>query len=347
MKKEIKIYLDSIHESFTRAVKGAGHPCESFISINGLKIKLCFAGRAVYPCIMPAFDHLICEAADKTTFTVNIWDSRSTGIVLPDSPWSGDMSQITDKILMFNQDPVHMLYNPASKVYSLVNTETRTAYYHVPDAGLIPYYERGSPLRMILHWCLEQNGIHLIHSASVGTGGKGVLLIGRGRSGKSTTSLISLINGLDFIGDDYIAVSKNPHPLALSIYNSVEVNSDMLDKIPELQDQVINPERTGPEKALIFLNRSFSKNIVRQLRIKAIVMPVVSGKSTSRIYNIPSMKAFTELASSTIFQMPGSGKALLGGLKHIVDDLPVFAMDLSNDFSEITDTLRMFIGSLK
>ncbi len=200
---------------------------------------------------------------------------------------------------------------------------------------------------MILHWCLEQNGMHLIHSASVGTDGKGVLLVGRGRSGKSTTALASLINGLDYIGDDYIAASNNPDPIAYSIYNSVEVNSDILDKIPELQDHIINPERSGSEKALIFLNRGFSKNIVRKLRIEAIVMPVVSEKSTSRIYSIPSIKAFTELASSTIFQMPGSGKVMLKGLKHIVDDLPVFAMDLGNNFLEVTDTLRLFIKSLK
>ena len=346
MNKEVRIYLDNIHEAFICAVKGAGHPDESFISVNGLKIKLCFAGEAVNLRMMPAFDHLICDAANETALTVNIWDSQSTGVALPDEPWSEDISQITDKILMFNQDSIHMLYNPASMVYSLIDTKTRTAYCHVPDANLVPYYERSSPLRMILHWCFEQNGMHLIHSASVGIGGKGVLLVGRGGSGKSTTALASLINGLDYIGDDYIAVSKNPHPLAFSIYNSVEVNSDVLEKIPELQNHIINLERLDSEKGLIFLNRSFSKNIVRQLKIKAIVMPVVSGKSTSCMYKIPSLKAFAELASSTIFQMPGSGEVMLRGLKHVINDLPVFAMDLGNDFSEITGTLRMFIKSL-
>ncbi len=346
MNEELNFYLDNMHKVFKSAFSMSPHPKETFISINGLKIKLCFIEEAFYSIIIPAFEHLIINEASDEAFVLNIWDDHSTGIIFPDSPWSKDISQVTDKILMFNKDSVHMLYNPASKVYSLVDTCTRTAYYHVPDANLIPYYERSSPFRMILHWSLEQSELHLIHSAAVGIEGKGVLLVGKGASGKSTTALVSLVNGLDYIGDDYIAVSKNPDLMAFSIYNSVEVNNDTLVKIPELRDCVDNFKRLNSEKALIFLNRYFSSNIARQLKIKAIIMPVIAGGWASSIYSISPIKAFAELAASTIFQMPGSGRTMLRGLKKIFDGIPVYAMELGSDFSELTDTLGKFIKTL-
>jgi hypothetical protein len=343
MNKELGVYLNNMHKTFMSAISRSKYPKETFISINGLKIKLCFMEEALYSSIIPSFEHLICDEAQDEAFIINIWDDRSTDIIFPDSPWSKDISRATDKILMFNKDQVHMLYNPASKVYSLIDADTKIAYYHVPDAYLIPYYERSSPFRMILHWSLEQNGMHLIHSAAVGIEGKGILLVGKGASGKSTTALASLINGLDYIGDDYIAVSRDSDPMAFSIYNSVEVNNDILDKIPGLGGCVDNPERLDTEKALIFLNRNFNRNIIRQLTIKAIVMPVITGEPVSHIYGISPIIAFAELASSTIFQMPGSGRAMLSGLKKVLDDTPVYAMKLGNNFSEITNTLCKFI----
>lgn len=343
MDPEIKNYLDNVETAYQDAYRAAGCCSEYFFTINGLGVRLCFAGDAVRPFLLPAFEHLGCDEVTNT-LTVKIWDYHATGVPLPSAPWSVEMEQQTDKMLMFNQGSVHMLYNPASTVYSLIDTKSRTAYYYVPDAGMIPYYESSAPMRMILHWWFEENEMQMLHAAAVGYREKGILLVGKGGSGKSTTAVAALLNGLDYVGDDYIVVAADP-ARAFSIYNSVKVNDDMLVKMPELGEYVSNPERPESEKWLVFLKSGFGRGIVKELAVKAVVMPVVSGRDEAHIYGISSIKAFAELASSTLFQMPGSGEVALKGLKRVMKDLPVFALELSDDFAGNTSVLKECIVS--
>ncbi len=48
----------------------------------------------------------------------------------------------------------------------------------------------------------------VVHGASVGVSGKGVLLCARGGMGKSTLTVFSLLRGFDYVADDYLILSS-------------------------------------------------------------------------------------------------------------------------------------------
>ena len=80
----------------------------------------------------------------------------------------------------------------------------------------------------------------------------GVLLAGKGGSGKSTTALTCLNSELQYVSDDYCVVVAQPSPFAYNLYCTAKVRADNTHRVPHLMPTVSNGNRLGDEKALFF-----------------------------------------------------------------------------------------------
>ncbi|VCU71117.1 hypothetical protein PIGHUM_03198 [Pigmentiphaga humi] len=81
----------------------------------------------------------------------------------------------------------------------------RVAVFYAEDCARLPPWERYSPLKSFVHLLALQAQAVLLHAGSVAQAGRrGILLAGPGGSGKSTTTLRLLENGLVSAGDDYV-----------------------------------------------------------------------------------------------------------------------------------------------
>ena len=167
------------------------------------------------------------------------------------------------------------------------------------------------------------------------------MLVGRGGSGKSTTAVSAAVHGLKYAGDDYIVLRQQPEPSALSAYCSAKLNEDVLSGLPALQPHVVNPDRQATDKALMFLGDSFRSAWISELPLKAIVATKMTGGKVVVRKSSPTL-VFAEIASSTIFQMPGSGARTLSVLKQIFQTLPVYTFELGVDFAENARILKDF-----
>ena len=73
----------------------------------------------------------------------------------------------------------------------------------------IPGWQLASPFMLFLHWAAAAQGAAVLHAGTVGTR-EGMLLVpGPGGTGKSTTVLVGLHDGLDTCGDDYVWVERD------------------------------------------------------------------------------------------------------------------------------------------
>ena len=311
-------HIDDLYKAWC----GAHVEISRLIKVGAGTVKLCFAGEALFEKVYPAVEHLEADPALPQELTVHLFDTMSSGIELPEAPWTGKMATCRDKQLMVNNGGFHMLFNPASRVYSVIDTEEKTAFYHGPDASMIPTFELSAPMRMIFHWWGREKGMHLIHSACAGSCGKGVLITGRGGAGKSTMALSLAMEGLEYVGDDYVFITGDPVPKALSIYNSAKINPDMIEKLQLPLGYLENVHELGTEKGLIYLNKHYRKSLVRELGISAVLIPEANGDPKRK--RIPPFMAFAEMASSTIFQMPGSGSQTLSEIRSVLNGIPAF-----------------------
>jgi hypothetical protein len=136
-------------------------------------------------------------------------------------------------------------------------------------------------------------------------------------------ALSMAMEGFGYIGDDYVFITRDPVPKALSIYNSAKINPDMIEKLQLPVGYLENAHELGTEKGLIYLMKHYKKSLVRELEISAVLIPEPSEDPENK-KRIPPFMAFAEMASSTIFQMPGSGAETLSEIKSVLEGIPAF-----------------------
>ena len=186
------------------------------------------------------------------------------------------------------------------------------------------------------------NGKLLFHAAAVGTGGKGVLIVGRGGSGKSTFAVSCLAEGLDFVSDDYTLITAQGPLRAMPLYTIVALREDMYQKFPQLGTPILEEDgsfRGGKPQFQVSPER-----LCPHLDIHAIIMPRIEGASEPSIAPVHPGKVMTQLIHSTITQIESRrDTALIQQMARRLAGLPVYEMSMSTHLTRNPAFLRSFI----
>jgi hypothetical protein len=159
-----------------------------------------------------------CDAAQRTSIGPESVLKRNCqrgapGGAAPPSPWQWYARRHGGRV-------PHLQFNSHGELPAFANHRITTAFrvaphklrvldrarglgfYWTEDVAAIPDYEHCAPLRKLLAWWMSSRGHQVVHAAAVGRDDGGVLIAGRGGSGKSTTALACLDSDLRFAGDD-------------------------------------------------------------------------------------------------------------------------------------------------
>jgi hypothetical protein len=259
------------------------------------------------------------------------WDERSTGVACPSPPW-GHYSPYTRRgdVPCF-QDPRYLCaYNSGSQVLCLYDREERRGIYWTRDAERLPGWEQTAPMRTLLHWHGLAHELQMTHGAVV----DGLLLAGKGGSGKSTTALACLEAGMPFLCDDYCYISVEPEPTAYGILANARVFAHSLDWLPELAQL---EQRVSDEKVSLNLD----SRRVPEMSLRAILLPRVASNHHGAILETASLsEALKAVALPTMAQLPGAGPETYAILSKLCQELPVYHFLLNRPACEIPDLLK-------
>jgi len=329
-------YFHEMHHAFELAAASAG-TVDRCYRLAGYVVRLCFAGDALVPVFSSALSHLATSAA-QPDLTICIWDSASTGVRMPPTPWR-QHSAVRGEVEGYNTDRVYTVYEHESCGLSMLDSARNLAVLWVPETGRVPYWVKGAPLRTILHWWMGGHGRQLVHSAAVGTRDGGVLIVGKSGSGKSTTALACLESGLLYAGDDYVIVSADPLPQAFSLYKSGKVVPERLNVFPRLAGYIDNADRLDTEKALIFINGAHAQQLSASFPLNAVLVPRVTGIRDTFIRRASPAVSLAALAPSTILAHPRGGEAEFRFLARLVKRLPAYVMECGTDLTQIPQVI--------
>lgn len=316
------------------------------LRIGGCRILLDFAGPALVDGITGALEHHPpFPGSEQADLTVHLWDSVSTGTVLPPPPWSPGDYAWRSEIRGFGFGHDRLAYHPGSGILNVLDPHRRTAFYWTRDARELPYYESGAPLLPILNWTLNARGMQVVHAAAVGTAAGGVLLAGKGGAGKSTTALACVFRGgMAYVADDYGLVQGGGEPRALSLFNTAKLEVDRLRaSFPDLEGSAGNAGRFGEEKPLLFLHRHFPDRLIPEMPLRAVLVPRLSGRPETTLAPARPMEALRALAPSTLFQLSGSGEAELKLMADLVRRVPCRHLALGTRLEEIPAVVRRLL----
>ena len=227
----------------------------------------------------------------------------------------------------------------------MIDLHKDMAVYWIPDAKNVPHYRTVTPLRTILNWWMNDHKRFILHAASVGLPGGGVVITNKAGSGKSTTALSCIGSGLKFSGDENCLVALEPEPYAYSLYCSGTLEAGDIDRVPKLAPYLSNGSKLHIEKAIYLFNDDHQKLMIKGFPIKAILIPSISGKDDTIIRMKATNPPLLALAPGSLFQLPGVGGDYLSSLAELIKRVPSYSLELGTQIDQIPHVIESFIRS--
>jgi hypothetical protein len=350
--------LIGLMESYFEETAGSSEIIEATYAIADGSIAARVAGAAQSADLLKAFEHLRSPndgvAPRSADLTISVWNNgiAQAGVFLQlllsrlYENWSaicGPRGELVD----FQCAGVTAIYHPGPDVLSLLDHEAGKAFYLLRDAAPLPFWELSSPFRHILHPWFSTRGLQYTHAGAVGGPNGGVLLAGKGGSGKSTASLLCAAAGMSYAGDDY-CLTRPGDTRVFSLYNTAKLKGpEDLDRVPEMRGRSFNSdsfEKGGLGKATFDLSEIWPERVATDLPLRAILLPVVTGRVESRLESCSPAEALLALAPSTVAQLPHSGHADVDRLATLAAKLPAFRLHVGSDLSQVPDLIRGVVG---
>jgi hypothetical protein len=346
--------LDDLRLSFEAAAESRGEQCEHSLDLAGMRVRLRFAGRDLAERLTRAFGHLEAPPEPGVDLTISVWESAASGAPRPSlAPDPGRPEPRPDPTnpgpsYWRATDDFEALFQPTPDLLSVLSRQDgRFAWFWIGDSTRLPHWDAATPFRHLLSWLLAARGVQQVHAGAVGTDAGGVLLVGKGGSGKSTTCLSVLGHDhLRYAGDDYVAVSVDQKPWVHSLYCSGKIDPDNVARLPHLQPIIANADRLDREKAVIYANDSVPGSAVPGFPLRAILIPRIVDRPRSGVFPTSSAAAVTALAPSTMLQLHPPQAEALGRIRRVAAVVPAFVLELGADVAALPETLRQLLDSL-
>jgi hypothetical protein len=342
--KEQAHFFVQLQEGFRAASGRTGEIVRDF-RVAGTSVRLRFAGEALIPAIVPGLAYPMSGLDSEPRCEICLWDSESCGVQLapPPRPWK-DFTE-RGNIWGFDSSRYRSAYHWGEGSVNVMDREARQAVFWVPTHKHLPAWVLAAPLRSILHWWMELNGRQLVHAAAVGCHGRGVLIPGRGGSGKSSTAMACLLAGMDFIADDYLAVAMEPEPRAYRLYTTAKLDSHSLKLYPDLAARCRAIHQPGFGKVVLFLEEGYREQLKESLLLNLVLKPWISAVPETMVGPTEPPEIERALASETLAHLPHAGVRTVEFLNRVSHEIPGAAIYLGMDRARIPAAIQKAIDA--
>ena len=303
-------------------------------------VRLRFANDALVTKLTHALAHLEIPTHLHPDLTINLWDSASTGTDRVAPAWPNSVYTDRGELWHYNDEQYYSVFDRHTGSLNLYDNRRAQAYYWTQDAAALPWWVAGSPLQLLLHAFTSQRGLQLTHAAAVGYEDGGILLTGKGGSGKSTTALACLKAGMRYVSEDYCLLGLTPAPTVYSVYNSAKLEDNTLKFFPELQAHVVNQVRKPGEKGLLFQHDFQAQHLINHFPLRALCVLKVAHQPQTELMTISPQETLSALAVSTMWQLVGSKAETYQFLSKLANTLPCYRLQLGHDIANIPNIIK-------
>ncbi|MEJ2146330.1 MAG: hypothetical protein P8020_14455 [Acidobacteriota bacterium] len=338
-------FFSSAHRAYSRAVATAGTETVVTLGLAGFTLRLCFAGTSLVAEVTRALQHLAPPRGNGRTLRVCVWDEASSGCPLPARPWSLSAHTTRGEVKGFDDSRFEVAYGRGHHALNLLDKVEGLALFCTKSAAeTIPQFW-AYPLQTILNWWTRDLGVQMAHLGAVGIDGSAVLLAGLAGSGKSSTGISCLLEGLEYLGDDHCLLERNGDLYAHCVYSSGKLEKSFIRGFPALLPHAVMSDQPDARKAVVYLASLFPHRIRSMSRVKAIVTPILSREETTRVVPTELPPVFRSLATSFLVQTPGAGRAELRNFRDFLEGIPAYRLHIGED-AVAPRRIRELLGEL-
>lgn len=205
--------------------------------------------------------------------------------------------------------------------------------------------------KQFYHALLRKTESAFVHGACVGVNGKGALLCARGNRGKSTLAVLSLLEGFEYVSDDYLVIEKkNGGMTASPIYSIITLSPTMYDRMfDRLEGTRFVSNNWNKSKYIINIS-----NLHDRFRagypVRVCLFPEIVDEPEPSVIRCDAMtkgKAITQMAHSTVSQMGDhTNRKNIVKMTGMLKDMDFYQIRLCPDIYRNVECLRNFLDSL-
>lgn len=345
--------IPASHQAFSRmeaAFEQALNKCkhqvtESDYSFAGRSVRIRVACLSLANHLLPPFSHLQTShrPLNESALTIDLWDEYETGIPCPvplpsDAP--GLYRTVTaspDGRFISDQDARSLI---------LLDREAEHLISSFKSAEQLLTIDRARPVNRLLALWYSDQGIQVIHSGMVSHKSSGILFVGEGGKGKSTSALACVSAGFQYLGDDFTGLQEQLDGsfIGHSLYNSSLLESAHLKRFPQLAAHAIHSESSRDPKSLVLVSHVFPERSSQVARVRAIALPRVVASGHSRFRPASKGEALLALAPSSLRLQISPGMRRLEELARLVDRVPSYWLELGEALDEIPPCAKRLLA---
>ncbi|MBQ3060249.1 MAG: hypothetical protein IJD16_08070 [Desulfovibrio sp.] len=227
------------------------------------------------------------------------------------------------------------------------NPQSNTFYYADFDLSPEEFIKRGHIFVQVIARILKGPASNLAHGAVVGLNDTGVLLCGMGYRGKSTFSVQALLDGFEYVSDDYLILEQEGGQLLASpIYSIITLHPSMWQKLsPGVTARFVS--NNARKDKYVFNIAGYHTNFRSQYPVKLCMFLNICHCKEPSIEPGYKGQGLDEFVYSSVMQTGETQDiATIYKLASFVNDLPFYRINLSPDLAKNTACLRRFLENL-
>jgi hypothetical protein len=312
-------------------------PCASF-GVAGITIALSETEPLAVTWVPGQFDEARNEPSYRIFCDYSNWQSTqglSLGCLAGLSPL--DMDSILAEVGMKGS-----FYAPLNQ-WDLFDPDFAMGVRFQTNPSAYPEWEPTAPLAHFLNWAMRAEKRMVLHAATLGCAGRGVLIAAPGGHGKSGTTLAGVLNGLTSVGDDYCVVDLAGNITAYPFFRKMKQDQAGLERVGLKVDP---STMTGPnwQDKFVFDLRHFAPEAaVDSLAIQAILLPEITHSKTTEFRPAKALEVLRFLGPSTMKQLSGDREGVFDACAEIARRIPGVHMQLGTNPAEIAAAVGRFI----
>jgi len=280
------------------------------------------------------------DSANAWDETIVLWHDPDVEKKCPDVLQGFDLD--FRKVVSINEGPGMF------KGYDAID---KTHYYSAYDLSPEEFIKQGHLLVKIFYEILKTPSTNLVHGACVGMDGKGILFCARGQRGKSTLSVLAMLEGFEYVSDDYLVLSKEDDGLyTYPIYSIITLSPTMFNELyDDLEGTRFVSNNARKDKYVINIANCHDRFRSRY-PIRACMFPEIVSDPEPSIVKFDGAgkgRSITQLAHSTMLQMDDLHDTVTTRkLTSMVQDQEFYQIRLCRDIRKNVEALREFLKEL-
>lgn len=231
----------------------------------------------------------------------------------------------------------------AGGIINAFDRDKNIYYYGVKDLHPEEFIKQGHIFVQIFNKIIKSKNTNLVHAALVGLDNNGILLCAKGQKGKSTLAVLAMMQGFDYVSDDYLVLEKEGDELySYPIYSIITLSPKMYNELyDDLKGKFVS-NNARRDKYVIDIS-AYHQNFRKKYPVKICMFPQIVNDEKPSIVACKKGSAITQLVHSTISQMDDKHDIkTIQKLISFVKDFDFYQINLCANVRANVDCLKQF-----